>query len=245
MLENSLISLYRRAICALSKTTSKKSSIQEANLQERRTQLLRRIQNWQSIQEVYMPGVSQLRTTALTSEDKDSSKERAEAMVLWLPSQLPKQLWASGCIQGLHATEKALRLGQANDTLITLRSMLLTSTSLFKFKHRNISGQFANTQANNLMSTFNQKIQQYAERYRVAHAALLLLDPKGDWQQELRSLDEKDVHGPGEADPDTYNPGKGKKGYGKGTGEGHRELSWIWRVTGRTAAEGDTLSAGE
>jgi len=60
------------------------------------------------------------------------------------------------------------------------------------------------------------RISRVVRRYRLAYAALLSLDPTGDWRNEYLELTDKDNRGPG------------KELYEKGVGDGHYTMSWIW-----------------
>jgi hypothetical protein len=77
--------------------------------------------------------------------------------------------------------------------------------------------QQALTRTRSMIAHFKVKINPCAERYWVAHHALLSLDPNGDyvtWFQELRAEHIQSPH----RDDDDY------------VGEGHREILWIWLV---------------
>ncbi len=159
-----------------------------------------------------------------------SADNDAEKVKLYMPSQLPTSLWSTGCMLGLHEIELKLRVAQTSDALEQLKQHLCIYSSFVRYKIKQVSGpgQKANTRAHILLQRFREKITQSAERYRVSRAALELLDPKGVWQEQLKPLLESDVQGPNGKSPHDVIAGASKRS--KGTGEGVRELSWIWRV---------------
>jgi hypothetical protein len=75
--------------------------------------------------------------------------------------------------------------------------------------------QASMTHSQTLIARFNEKTARFAERYRAAHAALVRLDPEGDWRSHLRILNDKDIKSPVKGDDKAENT---------------RVISWIWRV---------------
>jgi hypothetical protein len=74
---------------------------------------------------------------------------------------------------------------------------------LWQYKYAQVGpGQRANTRARTMINRFRDKINRCANRYRAARAALLKLDPNGDWTARLLELKPSDVRGPGREDDD-------------------------------------------
>ena len=137
-----------------------------------------------------------------------------EDMPLNLPLSLPTSLQQSLPFQ-LAQIELRFRLAQAEDSLSELRCLLRITMGLRTYKSKDIGpSQRAGTRARNLINRFNEKVSGCAESYRVAHDALLALDPTGEWQKRLRQLKEEDVRASGCRDNES---------------EGSREVLWIWR----------------
>ena len=89
-----------------------------------------------------------------------------------------------------------------------------------------------------LYSCFKHRMAQSILRYQAAHAALLTLNPDGEWRERLRELNDGDVHGPGKDDGGFLELSQG----GSGVGKGRYEMSWIWLAPKIPAeAEGDGL----
>ncbi|TDL13469.1 hypothetical protein BD410DRAFT_846920 [Rickenella mellea] len=206
----------------------------DASIQDRRNALKRRIENWRSIQALYMPGVSAIHSNP-DDEDLEAGAsgeggELAEHIDLCLPSKVPR-MRDVGCLVGLHETELRLRLAQAAGSLTQLRRQLRIYSNLASYKQIQVSGpgQRANTRARNLLKRFREKSDRCAERYRAAHAALVALDPDGVWTTQFHVLRREDVRGPGRGD-DVAQSGQSRRRYGAGVGEGHVDMSWIWKV---------------
>jgi hypothetical protein len=171
-------------------------------LQEKCNTLHRRIEAWREIQNIYMPGVQQLReasqplsaqsfspssstSQAWTSDTQTDSSSptpnQLENTCLWLPSSMPQSLHLTGCTVGLAEKEIRLRLAQADDALNDLRRQLRISATLLDFKKTNIGGtsQRRGTRMHNLMTRFHEKSHRGAQRYDAAFQALSALDPNG------------------------------------------------------------------
>ncbi|TDL14820.1 hypothetical protein BD410DRAFT_845698 [Rickenella mellea] len=219
----------QRVLQASAATASSKSTVQAADLQQKRIALRHRIENWRKIQAVYMPGVSASLQDRNPSDDGTSEPANAELSQLFLPSSLPLSARTSALL-GLSVKEHRLRLAQAEDCLRQLRRHLRIRLTLWQYKLSSVSGQRATTRTRSYIDRFNEKIQQYARKYRAARAALLLLDPGGKWVNRFQVLNGTDIRGPQRDDGEHLN-GKSRES------EGRRELTWIWRVAIAADAE--------
>ncbi|KAI0062049.1 hypothetical protein BV25DRAFT_1870510 [Artomyces pyxidatus] len=199
-----------------------KTKIGKAGLQDKRNALQHRVKAWRSIQLIYMPVASVLmakEANALGPEEiARETRSNIENEKLWLPSAIPKEMWASGLTPNI--TQKAIRLrrAQAEDALHEIRRHLRIRMGLVHYKRVFVAGpsQRTNTRARQAIKTFNEKLARHVARYRGARAALAVLEPDGDWQDQLRVLRQEDIRAPREDD--------------EGLGKGHREMSWIWRT---------------
>ena len=84
-------------------------SMQVAKLQEKHTVLQQHIDNWWTIQAVYMPRVMPLLIDAVSSQSNSEDEVTAERIQLWLPSSCRAQICASGCLDGLSNKEWCLQ----------------------------------------------------------------------------------------------------------------------------------------
>ncbi|KAI0743686.1 hypothetical protein C8Q80DRAFT_1122101 [Daedaleopsis nitida] len=203
--------------------------------QEKQNLIRRRIQLWQTIQDIYMPMVGILRTTSPTdmpapaaaaaqSSPSLSSPNTTAAVPgskpdnipLWLPSSLPTLLPAHTSVISLREKERRLRLAQLSDTLDDIRRLRRVLTSVTEFKHLNVSGtgQWANTRIRALYARFDGKICRCVLRYQAAYTAMEALNPDGGWRTQFLVLHNEDVRGPGREDDKAS--------------EGRHQVSWIW-----------------
>jgi hypothetical protein len=167
-----------------------------------------------------MPGIADLRTTT------SSSLLRPESHPLYLPSSTPISMRQTE-YSSLTKQETRLRLAQAEDALAELRRLLRITAGLWHYKFKQVGpSQRSSTRACAMIGRFQMKITCMVERYRAARAALISLNPTGDWISRLRDLKSSDIKGP-RCDDD-------------GGGEGHRELSWIW-LSPRDGSAGPTF----
>lgn len=205
------------------------TSKQLADLEEKRTSLRNRIQQWRQTQLIYTPCVASLVGQSLSARPDDHeslSPELAESIPLHLPSSLPKRSQESLELATVLEKERRLRIAQADDALAEIRRQRRIITGLWQFKKFNVdgTGNRTCTRMRALYNSFNLRARRYAECYRAARNALLSLDPDGDWQSRLRDLRENDIRGPGKDET--------------GPGNGRFEPSWIWLVPRVPSAPG-------
>lgn len=126
---------YRRTLRQLiTQMRGKQTSKQQADLQDKRTTLLRRIQRWREIQLTYVPCVGPILAAALCMQDTDSPvQEPAELVPLHLPSSLPGHLRDTNDLSSIIEKEKRLRVAQADDALAEIRRQRRIITGLWHF----------------------------------------------------------------------------------------------------------------
>ena len=203
-----------------------------ADSQEKRTGLYRRIEQWRQVQFAYTPAVASLLVTSSSSGSGDRGVlDSPEFQPLFLPSSIPTPLNKGNDVKVLAEKERRLRIAQADEALSDIRRGRRTITGLNQFKKFNISGagNKPNTRMRVLYNRMTNKISRAAERYRMARAALLRLQPDGgDWSDRLRNLDQADIRGPGKATDDP-----------RPVPNGRYEPSWIWLVPRNSETEVD------
>ena len=195
---------------------------------ERRGALLHQIKKWRELQAVYMPGV----LDASASDPESSRWAKAESIKLWLPSQLESaDERTSICMPGLINSEKDLRFGQLQDSLDGLRKARRVRRGLVMFHKVQLAGEGQKTQTKSrtILQTVQDRIDKFAQRYRVAREALLQLDPCGDWEELYPPLTKDDNRGPGKELEEV------------GASDGQYIPSWIWRSTA-TAVSPDEVN---
>ncbi|KIJ50039.1 hypothetical protein M422DRAFT_44516 [Sphaerobolus stellatus SS14] len=214
------------------KNNSFNTAAQLAKLQEHRTALRRRIDNWCVVQAVYMPGM-----TALQTEDQRKADEvKPEDIPLLLPSSWRQTAQESGCIQGVVEKEWRLCQAQAEEALHDLRQSLCLRAHMVKYKKRN--ERWPNTRANGLINSNVTRTRGHTDRYWCAYKALLALDPdRNGWQHCLLPLEDMDVVALKGGLYDLEEKKKSTVANNADTpastvGEGYRTISWIWRSSG-------------
>ena len=221
---------YRQQVIACLASRDQRTDLQKMEIQERRNVLARRIKLWRTAQAVYMPLVSEYLTSEHnppSSNDNELEESKPELWPLFLPSQLSKDDRAS-CHKSIAETERTLRLAQIQDELIDLRCLRRTLRSLKMYFRSNVVGEGnkAQTRSRTAESGVNDRIKRTVHRYRLAYAALLALDPTGDWNKEYLELTDNDNCGPW------------KEVEERGVGDGRYTTSWIWR--GSAGVQGAT-----
>lgn len=186
------------------------------------------------------------------SDDTDRlATEFAVDMDLCLPSALPEALRKDPALAQLLEKERRLRLPQCREALSSLRRRLRICARLFDSKkmHTAGTGTKPNTRMQALLEKHGLYRERDVERYRAARNALVVLDPKGAWQQSLKPLLPQDIHPPIRGQEVTAKGRSQGKRNRKGTvleSEGRRTLSWIWRAIPQAdGAENDLTVAKE
>lgn len=162
---------------------------------------------------------------------------RPETIKLFLPSQCPHQ----PPLSTLREKETRLRLAQAEDALHELKRLLRIIDGLWQHKFTQIGfGQGPNTRLRSQITRFKAKVSRTADRYRMARAALLELDPQGTWISQLKPLNATDLRGPLKQDENRAQPQNSARA--EREPEGYRQVSWIW-LTRRSLAEANEEGA--
>lgn len=206
------------------------TSLQTAELLDKRSMLRRRIERWQEVQLVYMPVVDDLRRQDAAGNSSDYISN-PETILLYLPSSIPKEKRAM-IHHSLLCTELLMRVAQADDSLARMKKVLRVTMGLKHYKYTQLGpSQRSGTRSRTMIESFNKKIDRSAERYRAAWTILAREDPEGDWRIRLRKLEKSDVRAPGrEHDDKDVRSLQGRRRYlaDGSTNEGNREISWIW-----------------
>ncbi|THU88535.1 hypothetical protein K435DRAFT_679607, partial [Dendrothele bispora CBS 962.96] len=227
-------------------TNNPLSPTQALEVQKRRTSLLKRIQQFRTVQKMLMPRLEDaLLLLETTSRPAMSSPEKIR---LFLPSDLPTaSLRSLACVRSLAEDEAQLREAEARDALEGVREGLRARTMCTRYKIQNVRGQRSNTRAGGVLRNINIRIHSSKIRYRRAHTALQTLDREGPWSEVLKPLDDKDVRGLNERALTKEEAQEREMRVQRGfhsedeeeidiepgivamvQGEGRRTLSWIW-----------------
>ena len=182
---------------------------------------MRRIDTWEKIQTLFIPGVASLREAAREKAETLHSDllQRPQDFPLFLPSSIARSV---SCNETLKQIEWKLREGQAHDALNELRQALRSKAYMLRFKDRFLRGQGANTRARNCLKNIDGKVLASASKYRAAYRALVVLGGllnKVGWKNQLRHLADEDIRSMTDGTDDARS-------------EGRRKLSWIWLVCG-------------
>ncbi|KAG1722239.1 hypothetical protein EDB19DRAFT_1898224 [Suillus lakei] len=191
---------------------------QREAITNRTNALQRRIDLWISIQELYMPIVSALRSSLNSTASASEAVLKPQHCHLYLPSSINTHLH---CEQQLLQHEWDLRHAQAHDALNEIHSHLHLHSHMYKFKDKNLRGRVSSTRTQNLITRIEVKKDAGVEKYRHARRALESLSghlDKVGWEVSLQSLRSKDVRPMGDF----------VGGHTQGTGT----ISWIWLATG-------------
>ena len=78
--------------CELSKSKGKKTSKQLADLEEKRSNLIRQIMIWRPVQLAYTPHVATLLPLVNESDEPGALYTKPEATPLFFPSSLPRDI---------------------------------------------------------------------------------------------------------------------------------------------------------
>jgi hypothetical protein len=232
------------------KGQEKQTLLQKTSIVERRTILLKRIQRFRKIQQVYMPGFEP-RDNAHFERIASPNSLRSvhvEDTKLFLPSDLFKADRRKYCPGGLAAMGDRLRHVEATDSLENLQHHLRTRSFTNQFKVANITGQIHNTHAWETQHRIDDRVRAADLQYRRARNALLKLRGNGPWEDSLKVLEQSDVRALNEreltaqekedvrrvreriglvVEADVANQER-VAATAAAVGEGQRRPSWIW-----------------
>ena len=222
----------------LSKSKGKKTSKQLADLEEKKSALIRQFQIWRPVQLAYAPHVATLLPLVHSFDDAGGQYLNPESVTLYFPSSLPPEIRRLPELKEVRDAELSLREPQAHDALADVRRLRRIIQGLWQFKKLNVSGtgNRPNTQMLGTYSRIEHRLQRAANRYRVAYTALVALDPDGAWKERLKELKPTDLRGPGR---DADNPEDAK------TSNGRFIPSWIWLVPRPPQERGDDQTEDE
>ena len=224
--------------CELSKSKGKKTSKQLADLEEKRSNLIRQIMIWRPVQLTYTPHVATLLPLVNESDEPGALYTKPEATPLFFPSSLPRDIRDRPELREICEIEGRLHEPQAYDALADIRRLRRIIQGLWTFKKYNVSGtgNNPNTRMLDMYHCVEYKLQRAANRYRVAYAALLALDPNGSWKECLQELKPIDIRGPGRDDENLED---------SKTSKGRFIPSWIWLVPRSPREHGDDQTEEE
>ena len=194
-----------------------KANTVAGGLAERRKLLAASIQEFWTVQKVYMPGLSHL----LDDAGNDSRLQtHPELFKLMLPSQLSTNVCESWCLPGLPTLEARFRYAQADDALAEIRRLRRLFQGLSDQNKKHITNtQHTLTRAKGTFERYKARISRFATIYRHARRALVALDPGGEitqWSPRFLELKDVDIRGPGREE-DEHSEGRAKP-------------SWIWNI---------------
>ncbi|SJL16396.1 uncharacterized protein ARMOST_19920 [Armillaria ostoyae] len=166
------------------------SSSELADVEMRRTNLSKQIEQFRELQVVYMPGI-----TLQIEREREAATGTIEAEddKLWFPSDLSKKVRNAICHPSLGEKEGMLREAQCWDSLAAIHSSLRVEASLHDFRNANLQGQEALMHASDVLEAWKKKRELAAKKYRRAQSAVLTLHGAGPWTCELRELTAKDM----------------------------------------------------
>ncbi|KAE9390037.1 hypothetical protein BT96DRAFT_959877 [Gymnopus androsaceus JB14] len=204
------------------KTTPHPTPTQMLEFQCEASTLLRNIQSFRDFQSLLMPTLRDyLNESQKESFDKPDA-DNPENIKLFLPSD-----FRSSARNGVCA--------QVCDSLKRLRQGLRARTMTSEFKLKNITGQVRNTRT---QGVYKNKLS-----YWHPQSAILSLKGHGEWEKELKVLEDDDVWGLSEQalsqEERAQEEARRERGFidevaqGNTTqlpsmGESHRTFSWIW-----------------
>jgi hypothetical protein len=230
------------------------STSQELDFVKRKTALRKRINRFRKLQRTYMPDLARFLTAAQQELWEDGTRS-AEAVKLFMPSELGVESQANACEKGLGKLEEDMREGEVQETLEELWQALRTRTMTNRFRRHNLTGQRSLTRGKGVLRQVDVRVHKAKLRYRYARNALLRLRGHGGWEKTYRALAEEDVRGINEKAATEEESAEQELlqelgeivegGFAvAGTvvaGEGRRTMSWIWYNTNLKNNEQDMV----
>lgn len=163
------------------------------------------------------------------SEDEEEEEIKVESIQLRMPHTLLGPEDTSEHLQTLAAQELELRKGQANDALRQLRLLVGHKSLVYENDVREADTTARRTRAWTEVKNLQDKLQNYADIYKSARAAMVALGASEEVLGIYQELTEADLS----VSKDALKQAAAR------TGQRNDILSWIWRLDGQNASEGD------
>ncbi|KAF7336029.1 CxC2 domain-containing protein [Mycena sanguinolenta] len=218
----------QRVLQAVSLEAKRRSltTIQATSLQRQRTLLLGKIAKLHDVQGQYMPGLTQWMARQLPPlPARDSSKP--ETIKIYLPSSLPTADREAVCAPGLVAQEERLCKAQAEDSLRDLRRGLRTRTFAHRFKRQHLSGQ----------GEWERILQELRKEDIRGMNERMMNEEEKEENRKARLLAGLSADAQGDELDDFGEPVELTVLFNLETGEGKRQLSWIWYTAAQAGAD--------
>src|SRR5712672_1522083 len=108
--------------------------MQQTAIQQRRTNLLKKIQKLFALQHKFMPNLNSYLASQLSCVLDPTSMSTPEHIPLYFPSSFPPELRSSICTGGIENIEDRLHFAQASESLTKLRCQLMKRTYASRYK---------------------------------------------------------------------------------------------------------------
>ena len=246
------------------------TSLQQAKIQERKNALHRKIKAWADIQQLYMPDLTPVRAREEREAADAAREAHPYEIPLYLPSSLPSRLRGNSTLFKYEFKLRMAQAYEALEELrrhLRMRSQMYyfkDKNSAGQRDNTRSGGLIQNTQ-----DKVDASAAKY-RRAREALVSLSRRTGDVGWETQLRELLREDIRAFREdpEDPDseddqsqsqdTKNRPRGKQSrldkqrrarekqrrardrLRQGLGEGHKTLSWIWKVIGLKEDGDDT-----
>lgn len=128
-----------------------------------------RVQSWEQLCAIYMPGLLQLLTDfSANSAAVWDFNPNPEDVDLWLPSQVPENRQHAVCAENILEMELKLRTAPCIASLDNLRHVLHVKTHMVYYKNKNISGQRDSTRSRSIIDRVHQHAFRQVQKYCAA-----------------------------------------------------------------------------
>lgn len=184
------------------KEQKKEDQTDSDTISKRRAVLRDKIDSYEQVRSVYMPGLLQMllemASECLIAGSTDiqlfsSDQTLVEHIKLWLPSEIEANKRQKVCIAPLPAIEDRLRTARCQDALHNLQHTLRVKSWMMAFKNKNIKGQRENLRSRAVIDRVTSRMKHYAQLYRENRQAKLKLSGLGKWEESLRVLLDGDM----------------------------------------------------
>ncbi|KAF6741938.1 hypothetical protein DFP72DRAFT_994736 [Ephemerocybe angulata] len=198
-------------------------------LQLRSNALIRKIESWYEILQLYIPS-----SVILRKQQSAQVSVQPYNLPLWLPSEIGSR---AICDRRLIEIEYDLRIAQAQEALTNVKRHLQRRVTVRDLKARWLRGQGANTRALSLLGSIEDRISTARDEYRQSRLAIISLEKvlgHSGGERCYPPLEDADIRPMVPEEPEDPK---------KPNGATRRTLSWIWRQG--AAVENQTLVEAE
>ncbi|KAJ7025067.1 hypothetical protein C8F04DRAFT_1269674 [Mycena alexandri] len=163
-----------------------------SKIHERRLAFMVKLAKFRKLQAIFTLGALRTMEVDEAGLDVEALDVKAEAIKLYMPSELSAVEREVGCLNNVVELEVRLRENQCQNALVQLRGHLHSKRHLIGFRNTHVSGQVKATKARTLIAQVGERAEACANKYSQGRLALTRLCG-ADFTPHLKVMKSADI----------------------------------------------------